>query len=235
MQRHGVGLTANMARHHRHRTKLAHGTGITKNDAIEQAPFDVGQGHTPKNLQTTGTQDHGGLLFFIALRLHQGNEFPRNERESDEHGGQHHARHSKNNLDVIRLQPRAKPTLCPENQDINKTRHHRRHRKRQVHQGGEKCLATKLKLGNRPRSTHAKYQIQRYSDDCDEEGQFDGRPCIGFFQRFIKSVKTFSQCFCEHRCQGQYQKQADKHQGNANQGATQPHRLTCAVQGMGGC
>ena len=174
MQRHGVGLPTDMTRHHRHCTKLAHGPCITQNDAIEQTPFDIGQSHPPKDLQTTGTQDHGGLLLLVALRLHKGNEFPRNEGEGDKHRGQDNTRHCKNDFDVIRLQPRAKPTLRPEHQHVNQACHHGRHRERQVHQGGEKGFATKLKLGNRPSGTHTKHQIQGHSNGRDEKGEFDG-------------------------------------------------------------
>src|SRR4051812_10387577 len=39
-QRHGVGLTANMPRHHRHRAELAHRARIAEQYAVEQAPFD---------------------------------------------------------------------------------------------------------------------------------------------------------------------------------------------------
>ena len=208
-----------MPRHHRHRTKLAHGTGIAKNHAIQQTPFDVGQGDAPKNLPATRAQDHGGLLFFIALGLHEGNELAGNERKGDKHRGQHDARDRKNDLDVMRLQPGPKPTLRAKHQDIDQTRHHRRHRKRQIHQGGEQGLAFEFKLGDGPCSTDTEHQVQRHSDGCDQQGEFDGRPCIGFFESLKECINTFAQCLGEHRRQGQDEEQTDEDQGNANQGA----------------
>src|SRR4051812_28005952 len=38
-QRHGVGLAADVARHHGHRAELAHRTGVAQQHAVEQAPF----------------------------------------------------------------------------------------------------------------------------------------------------------------------------------------------------
>src|SRR6185295_18160318 len=40
-QRHGVGLAADMARHHRHRAELAHGACVAQQYAIRRAPFDL--------------------------------------------------------------------------------------------------------------------------------------------------------------------------------------------------
>ena len=38
MQRHGVGLAADMAGHHRDRAEFAHRAGVAKQHAVKQAP-----------------------------------------------------------------------------------------------------------------------------------------------------------------------------------------------------
>src|ERR1700733_4629752 len=43
-QRHGIGLAANMARHHRHRAEFTHRARVAQQYTVQQAPFDVGQG-----------------------------------------------------------------------------------------------------------------------------------------------------------------------------------------------
>src|SRR5690606_2616771 len=48
MQRHGVGFTADTARHHGHGAKLTHCTGITQHNTVNQAPLDIGQGNVPE-------------------------------------------------------------------------------------------------------------------------------------------------------------------------------------------
>src|SRR5688572_1681489 len=50
VQRHRVGLAADMARDDRDRAELAHRAGVAQEDAVEQAPADVGQGDAPKGL-----------------------------------------------------------------------------------------------------------------------------------------------------------------------------------------
>ena len=43
LQRHGVGLAADLAGDHRHGAELAHGAGVAEKHAVEQRPFDVRQ------------------------------------------------------------------------------------------------------------------------------------------------------------------------------------------------
>src|SRR5436305_6332062 len=47
-ERHGVGLAADMARHHGDRAELAHGASVAQQHTIQQAPFDIGQGNAEK-------------------------------------------------------------------------------------------------------------------------------------------------------------------------------------------
>ena len=54
-----------------------------------------------------------------ALRLHQRNQFARDERERDKNRRQDNARHGENDFDVVIHQPRAEPALRAENQNVN--------------------------------------------------------------------------------------------------------------------
>ena len=85
VQRHGVGLAADMAGHHRHRAELAHGARIAKQDAIEQGPPDVGQRHGPEGFEAARAQRQSRLLVGGSLILHQRDQLARDERERDEH------------------------------------------------------------------------------------------------------------------------------------------------------
>ena len=121
MQRHGVGQAAYVARHHRHRAEFTHGAGVAQEHAVEQAPFDVGQGHIPEGLPAISAEREGCLLIAIALFLHQRDQFAGDEREGDEDCGQHNARHGEQDLDAMSLQPRSEQPLSAEQQHIDQT------------------------------------------------------------------------------------------------------------------
>src|SRR4029079_12534147 len=50
-QRHGVGLATDMARHNGYRAELAHSPRVAQQDAIQQAPFDIGQRDAEEGLE----------------------------------------------------------------------------------------------------------------------------------------------------------------------------------------
>ena len=159
-----------MPRDHRHRAEFAHRARITQNHAVEQTPLYIRQGHIPKRLPTIRAEHNRGFLLLFALRLHQWNQLARDKRKGHKHRRQHDARYGKNDFHIMRLQPRAEPTLRAEQQHINQTRHHRRDRERQVNQSREQLLTAKLKLRNRPSRRYAKHQIQRHRNRRREQG-----------------------------------------------------------------
>jgi hypothetical protein len=134
VQRHGVGQPANVARHHGHGAELAHGARVAQQHAVEQAPFDVGQSDAPEHLPAARAQHHRRLLLEGALLLHQRDQLARDEREGDEHGRQHDAGHGEDDLQIVRLEPRAEPALQAEKQHEDQPRDHRRDRKWQIYQ-----------------------------------------------------------------------------------------------------
>lgn len=102
-----------MAGNHGHGAEFAHGARIAQNHAIDQTPFDIGQGDIPEGLPARGSEHDGGLLLVTALGLHQRNQFTGDEGEGHEHGGQHDAGHGKDDLDLVLGQPRAQPAIAP--------------------------------------------------------------------------------------------------------------------------
>src|SRR6478609_3219547 len=50
VQREGVGRAADVTGHHGHGAELAHRPCVAENDAVEQAPLDVGQRDAPERL-----------------------------------------------------------------------------------------------------------------------------------------------------------------------------------------
>ena len=62
VQRHRVGLAADVAGDDRHRAELAHRARVAEDHAVEQAPLDVGQRHAPERLPAAGARATRGLL-----------------------------------------------------------------------------------------------------------------------------------------------------------------------------
>src|SRR3569623_37586 len=70
VQRHGIGEAADVARHHRYCSELAHRACVAEDHAVQQSPFDVGQGDVPEGLPAARAQRYRGLFLFFALLLH---------------------------------------------------------------------------------------------------------------------------------------------------------------------
>ena len=100
-QRHGVGLAANMSRHHRHRAEFAHRPRIAQQHAIQHAPFDIGQGDAEEGLQARRAERDRGLLLLRALLLHQRNQRARDERKRHEDGRKRDAGHREQHMDIV--------------------------------------------------------------------------------------------------------------------------------------
>ncbi|EWS63673.1 hypothetical protein Y695_03093 [Hydrogenophaga sp. T4] len=231
VQRHGVGLAADVARDHAHGTELAHGARVAQDHAVDQAPLDVGQGHAPEGLPAGGAQNDGGLFFVVALGLHQRDQLACDEGEGHEEGGEDDAGHGEHDLDVVRHQPGAEPALRAEDQHIDQARHHRRDRERQVDQRGQEGLAPELVLGNRPGRGNAERQVQRHGHGGGEQRQADRRPGIGFLERFPVGVPALAKGFGEHGRQRQHQEQEHEHQRDAGQRPADPGRFGGAALG----
>src|SRR5690606_7280208 len=183
LQRHGGGLAAYLARDHGHGAEFAHGAGIAEQHAIEQAPFDIGQRHPPEGLPARGAERERRFLVARALILHQRDQFARDEGEGDEDGGQHDARHGKENFDAIGFEPGAEHAAGAEKQDIDQARNDRRDRKGQVDQRDQEGLALEFELGDGPGGGNTEDDVERHGNGGDQEGQPDGRKRIGALQR----------------------------------------------------
>ena len=81
-----------------------------------------------------------------------------------EHGRQDDAGQRVDDADVVVLQPDAEPAIQAEQQYIDESRHHGRHRERQVDQRDEEALAAKLELGDTPGGGDAEHGVQRHHD-----------------------------------------------------------------------
>ena len=98
MQRHRIGKAANVAGHDGDRAKFSHGTGVAKNHAVEQAPFDGRQGHSEKGLPAVGPQHQRRLFLIGSRRLHYRNYFTRHKRKGHKNRSQHNSRHRENDV-----------------------------------------------------------------------------------------------------------------------------------------
>ena len=61
------------------RAELAHGARVAKQNAVEQAPFDVGQGHAQESLKARCAKRDRRFLFFSPLIDHQRDQFARDK------------------------------------------------------------------------------------------------------------------------------------------------------------
>ena len=68
----------------------------------------------PKGLPGIGAKRERGLLLLGAGGLHNWNQLPSYERESDKHGREDHAGHGEDNLEIVRLKPGAKESPAAE-------------------------------------------------------------------------------------------------------------------------
>ena len=186
----------------------------------------------PESLPAGGTQHNGRLLLVGALRLHQRNQLARDERKGHEHRRQDDAGHGKHDFDVVLGQPGPDPALRAKHQHVNQTRHHRRHRERQVDQRGQKGLALELVFGHGPGGRHTKHQVQRHRHRRGQQRQPDGAPGIGLVQGFQRGRQALAQGFGEHRGQRQQQEQSDQTQRQRDQRPAHPGGLGGAGPGL---
>ena len=67
---------------HRNGAEFAHRAGVAEDDAVEQAPLDIGQRDAAEDLPAAGPQHAGGLFLFGPLGLHERNQFAGDERQA---------------------------------------------------------------------------------------------------------------------------------------------------------
>src|SRR6266849_4042280 len=73
-----------MAGYDIHRAELTHGAGIAQDDSVQQAPLNVGDGHTPEELPAVRPEAEGGDFLLGADSLHDRNQLTSNKWAGDE-------------------------------------------------------------------------------------------------------------------------------------------------------
>lgn len=157
-----------------------------------------------------------------ALRLHQRDQFAGDEGEGHEHRGQHDAGRGEQDLDVVRLQPRAEPAVGAEQQHQHEAGDDRRDRERQVDEGQEEPLAAELELGHRPGGGEAEHGIQWNGDGRHGERERDGRPGVGLVHRRPPGLHTLRQGLDQHDQQRQQNQRGHQADGQQDQQHAQP-------------
>ncbi len=230
MQRQGVGHPANVPGNHRHRTEFTHGPRGTQHHAVDQAPFNVGNGDVPEHLPAIGPEQARSLFFLGALFLHQRDQFTRHERHGDENRRQHDARQGEDDLDVVILQPRAEQALSTEHQYIDQTGDHRRHRERQVDQRHQHALAAERIFTHAPCRADTEHQVQRHRDQHRNHGEFQRRQGVRLEDRGEECTQAQFQALGHHDEQWQQQKQCKDQPAEADQES--PRRGTATAGGI---
>src|SRR5882724_273319 len=210
VQRHGVGLAADVAGDHGDGAELAHRARVAQQHAVEQAPADVGQGHPPEDLPAAGAQHDRRLLVLAPLLLHERDQLAGDEREGDEDGGQHDAGQREDDLDVVGLEPGADPAMQAEHQDVDHAGDDGRDRERQIDQGQQQMLAAELELGDAPGGGDAEDQVQGHRDRRHQQRELDGGKRIGLDQGRQIGADALAQRLDEDRQQRQEQEQHEE-------------------------
>jgi hypothetical protein len=83
--------------------------------AVKQCPADIGNGDPEEHLPAAGAQHARGFFLFATLRLHQRDQFARDERQRDEDGCQNQTRYGEDDLDAMRIQPGPNQPCAPNN------------------------------------------------------------------------------------------------------------------------
>jgi hypothetical protein len=183
VQRHRVGEPDDMARNHGDGAELADRAAVAQEHTIEQAPFDVGKGHSPKNLAAVSAEHDCRLLLRRALAVHQRNELAGDEGQRHEQGRERDARNREDELEAVGGQPSAEEALQAEEKHIDETGDNGGDRERHVDERQKKALAAKLELRDRPRGRKAERGVQRHANRGGEDGQADGGTSLRLRQR----------------------------------------------------
>src|SRR5215207_3444003 len=217
MQRHGVGMTADMPGYHGNRPEFAHGAGIAQQHAVKQAPADVGKSDAEKGLKRRGAEREGGFLILGALLLHKRNELAGYEGKSDEHRRQNNARNGKDDLDIMLLEPWAQPALQSEKKHIDEARDHRRDREGNVDQGDQQAPAVETEFGDDPGGHDAEDHVDRHCNGGGEQGQSDGGEGYRIGDGPAVGAPALGESLDEHGDQRQADKQGEEKKGCADQ------------------
>ena len=199
VQRHGVGLAADVAGDDADRAELAHRPRVAEDDAVEQRPLDVRQRDAAEDLPAAGAEHARRFFLLGALRLHQRDQLAGDEREGDEDRREDDARQGEDDLQVVVAQPGAEPALQAEHQHEDQAGDHRADRERQVDQGEQQVLAAEVELGDRPRRGEAEDEVERHRDGRGDQRQLDRRDRVGLADRGEVDVDALLQRLDEHR------------------------------------
>ena len=223
------GHALDAAGDHRDGPELAHRAGVAQDDAVQQAPLDVGQGDAPERLPAARPQRQRRLLLVRPLRLHHGDQFARDEREGHERRRQHDPRHGEDDFQVVRVQPGEQPAAAPEHQHERQAGDHGRDRERQVNQRRQDVLAPEVELGDRPGGADAEERVQRHGDAGGDEGQLDGADRVGVAERPEVGRPSGGERLREDGAQRHDQKQGQERQHEQGQQDLDPGRLRHAA------
>ena len=224
MQRHGVGHTPDVTGDHRHGAEFAHGAGVAEDDAVEEAPPDVGHGHTPKRLPAGGPKRQGGVLLVVALRLHERDQLTRHEGKGDKDSREHDAGYGEDDADVLRIEPLAEPrvvarpeigpepALQAEDQHIDEPRDDGRNGKRQIDERDEQAFSAEVELRDAPRRRHAEHQVGRHRDGRRQQREPERAEHVRVGERGEKRPETLAQRLGEDRRQRQHEEAAHEQQ-----------------------
>ena len=130
----------------------------------------------PKGLPAISAEGEGGLFLLEAGRLHDRDQFARDERERDENCGQDNAGQGKDDSDLVRIEPFPEEALQAKENYEHQTCHDRRNGERQIDECNQSRLAREFELRDRPRCRQTEEDIQWHTDCRHDQGQADRRP-----------------------------------------------------------
>ncbi len=198
MERDGVGQASYMAADDGHRAEFSKRARVAEKHAVEQTPFDIGQGDRCKRIKSRRAERQGCFFIANALLLHEGNELPGDKGQGDEDRCDNDSRCCKNDLEIERLQHRCEIALSPEEQDENQPGHDGRDRKGNVDQRQKQRFAGEFEFGDAPGRGKAEDEIERNGDGRHIEREPDRRLRVFVVERFEIGMEALGQRLLKH-------------------------------------
>ena len=161
MERDRVRDAADVARDDRHGAELSHRAGVAEDDAVEEAPAHLRQRHAEERLPAAGAERERRLFLVVPLRLHDGEDLARHERERHEDRREDDAGHRVDHLPVVGREERPEEAAPPEEEDEDEPADDGGDREGKVDERDEEPLAAEAELRDEPRRHDAEDEVER--------------------------------------------------------------------------
>src|SRR5262245_59315911 len=174
MERQRLGLADEVARDDRDGPELAERARRRQDDAVRDAPPDRRQRDPTKRGERRSAECPGSLLLLGADLPQDGNDLADDEGKRDEDRHEHHRRQREDDLDSMRIEPRAEPARAGIDEKERKPDDDRRESEGKVDDRVQKGLPPEALANDDERAQNAEDRVQRDGDERDQDRQPEG-------------------------------------------------------------